>query len=277
MVVGESLSGLTDAKTKKLDFHSDEMQSEEAIAYKQLVHCQDQPGSFDQLRTTVDQQAAPRKPIISKKTRPTKTVPPAKTPTRPTGFIIEEVDDDSEDDDIVPLTKPDSDPEDSDEDPTLITRNKPKPPVYVRQLIVYLRDTENYDYQNLGLTAAPSLIRRKANHGTELKEHAEELASILVGLQDKFELNDFHDLRLQSMLALLVGQPTVMGPWFGRTFFQGDYSISQRASVLTVLGLSAREIARFEESAYGPTSAFPSKKLPERVERMYLLSSRVWV
>ena len=72
------------------------------------------------------------------------------------------------------------------------------------------------------------------------------------------------------MVALVVAQPQVMGPWFCRTFFEGDYSLSQRGSVLTVLGLSAREIAGFEISEYTSATAFPSKTLPERVEQLYL-------
>ncbi|KKY34113.1 putative telomere length regulation protein [Diaporthe ampelina] len=185
--------------------------------------------------------------------------------------IIEEVDSDEEDDDdIVPLTKPADDEVDSDDDPETVRRDKPKAPVYIRNLITYLRDTEGYDHQKLALTTAPTLIRRKANFGTEVKEHAEELASLLVGIQDKFDIENFYDLKLQGMIAILVAQPQMMGPWFARTFFGGDYSVAQRASVLTVMGLSAREISGHANSEYTAAASFPSQTLPEKMKRLYV-------
>ncbi|KAI0596625.1 telomere length regulation protein-domain-containing protein [Biscogniauxia sp. FL1348] len=271
MVVGEALSGLVHGNEMKLDFKMDEMDTEEARWYKSLVHVSDKIGSLDILRAsfappTIEEAPQIRTPAKKHAPRP-RNVPPK------TGFIIEEVDDDVDmvDADLVPYAKPDSDPEDSDDDPTLINRDKPKAPVYIRDLIDYLRDTESYDKQKLALKTAPTLIRRKANYGTEVSSHAEELATILVGLQDKYDLEDFQDLRLQAMVAIVVAQPKKMGPWFAKTFFDGDYSLGQRASVLIVLGLSGRELAGFETSEYATAAQFPSKKLPSKVEKHYAL------
>ncbi|KAI0135324.1 telomere length regulation protein-domain-containing protein [Daldinia grandis] len=272
MVVGEALSGLVHGKEVKLDFKMDEMDTEEAKWYKSLVQMSDKPGPLDPLRET---DILPKPSNAPKITKP--SVAPAQRAGKPplqSGFIIEEIqDDEDEDPDLVPYVKPDSDAEDSDDDPTLINRDKPKAPVYVRDLITYFRDLENYDRQKLALTTAPTLIRKKANYGTEVSSHAEELATLLVGLQDKYELDNFDDLRLQGMIAIVVAQPKKMGQWFAKTFFDGDYSLSQRASVLMVLGLSGREIAGFEVSEYGSTTQFPSKMLPAKVERYYAASS----
>ncbi|KAI1178779.1 telomere length regulation protein-domain-containing protein [Nemania sp. FL0916] len=273
MVVGETLSGLVHVKDSKLDFKMEEMATDEAQWYKSLVHLSDKPGPLDLLKSSLPlaQAKAPSKPARpAKKQRP--SPPPRNKAPMKTGFIIEEVEDDEdqEDPDLVPYAKPDSDAEDSDDDPTLINRNKPKSPVYIRDLIEYLRDTENYDKQKIALTTAPVLIRRKANYGTEVLSHAIDLASLLVGLQDKFDLEDFHNLRLQSMVAVVVAQPQKMAPWFAKTFFDGDYSLSQRASVLIVLGLSGREIAGFDVSEYTEAAHFPSKSLPAKVEKYYI-------
>ncbi|GAW14303.1 hypothetical protein ANO14919_037040 [Xylariales sp. No.14919] len=274
MTVGEALSGLVHAKDTKLDFKMEEMATEEADWYKSLVYVSDRAGPLDPLRTSIP----PSQPRSSNKpARPAKR----QTPPRPrnipakSGFVIEEVEDDGEQDDpdLVPYAKPDSDAEESDDDPTLINRNKPKAPVYIRDLMTYLRDTENYDKQKLALTTAPTLIRRKANYGTEVASHVEDLASLLIGLQDKFDLENFYSLRLQGMVAVVVAQPKKMAPWFAKTFFDGDYSLSQRASILIVLGLSGREIAGFEVSEYAATAHFPSKILPNKVEKYYLQPS----
>lgn len=268
MVVGEAITGLYEKGDKKLDFHQEETKGEEGRWLKGLTTVDDKPGPLEALRKKQVVQEARSKPAALPQPKPQRTGP-TRAPTQ--GFIIEEVDDDeSEDDDLVTYAKPDSDEEDSDDDATLVQRNKPKAPVYIRDLIRYLRDSDNYDHQKLALNTAPSLIRRKGNFGTEVKEHADELAGLLIGLQDKFEIENFNDLRLQSMIALVVTQPEVMGQWFAKTFFNGDYSVSQRAAVLAVLGIGARELAGFETSQYTEASKFPSKTLPEKIERLFI-------
>lgn len=270
MIVGEALSQLVHEGDKRLDFKMKETKSEEALWYKSLVDVSDVVGPVDPLIS--DQKKEPRKriPVAKQSLKPKSAAKPSAAVSKAKAIIEEVESSEDEDDDIIPLNKPDEDEEDSDDDPETIRRDKPKAPVYVRDLITYLRDTENYDRQKLALTTAPVLIRRKANFGTEVKEHAEELASLLVGLQDKFEIEEFYDLKLQGMIALVVAQPQKMGQWFAKTFFDGDYSISQRSAVLTVLGLSARELAGFDTSEYAAACSFPSKTLPERVEQLYI-------
>jgi telomere length regulation protein len=275
MVVGEALSSLSDKGDKQMDFKMEDTKGTEGLWYKSLLQVEDRPGSLEPLKSGSSVAKTTLKPK-SKPARPAKQV---RTSTSSKIIAIEEVDDSDEDekDGLRPYAKPDSDAEDSDEDPTLIQRNKPTAPVYIRDLITYLRNTESYDHQRLAVTTAPSLIRRKATFGTEVSSHAEELATLLVGLQDKYEIENFQDLRLQAMISLVVGQPTMMGPWFAKTFFDGDYSVSQRASVLTVLGLSARELGGFSSEDASVTkskpstqaTSFPSKALPSKMHAMY--------
>ena len=151
---------------------------------------------------------------------------------------------------------------------------------YIHELIASLHDTENFDRQKLALSTASSLIRRKASFGTEVSDHVEELATLLVGLTDKYEMQNFQGMRLQGMIAVLVAQPLKMGQWFSRTFFNGDYSISQRASILTTLGLGARELAGLQKEDAALTGAdavpkdpFPSKKLPDKLEKIWALEA----
>ena len=265
MVVGEALSSIVDKADKKLNFKMEETDLGEGKWYKSLVGVSDQVGTLDPLlKPQVDT------PVPKKRHLAAPTVKPSPRP-RQRGFIIEELSDEElSEDEVTAYGKPESDDEDSDEDATLVRRDKPKAPVYIRDLIRYLRDTENYDHQKLALMTAPTLVRRKANYGKEVAEHAIELASLLIGLQDKYETENFDDLKLQGMIAIVVAQPQMMGTWFSKTFFDGDYSVSQRASVLIVLGLSARELAGFETSEYAAAASFPSKTLPEQVERLFI-------
>ncbi|KAI1031801.1 hypothetical protein LB504_000726 [Fusarium proliferatum] len=273
LVVGESLSALIDDKKQRLDFKMEQTETEEAQQLKNLTKVSDPVGPidpilFDHAIETVPQKRKPSTPSEALQKKAKQKKKPVVTEAKPKA-IIEEIDSSEEDDDLAPYSK-DSDPEDSDDDATLVQRNKPKPPVYIRDLISYFRDSESYDKQLLALQTAPILIRRKANYGTEVSFHADELAGLLVGIQDKFEIENFDDLRLHSMLALVVSQPKTMAPWFARTFFEGDYSLHQRTSILVTLGLSARELAGFEVSQYQSAAAFPSKRLPEKMEQLYI-------
>ena len=151
---------------------------------------------------------------------------------------------------------------------------------YIRDLIAGLRDTENFDRHKLALTHASDLIRRKAGFGSEVLEHIEELATLLVGLGDKYNMDDFQQMRLRGMIAVLVAQPLKMGQWLSRTFFNGDYSMGQRATVLTTLGLGARELAGLgkEDSsltgANGSLGHFPSKLLPDKLHQIYAIEAK---
>lgn len=147
---------------------------------------------------------------------------------------------------------------------------------YIRDLVAGLRDTENFDRYKLAISTAPSLIRRKANFGSEVTEHIEDLASLLVALSDKYDMDKFQEMRLQGMVAVIIAQPVQMGQWLSRTFFNGDYSIGQRASVLTALGLGARELAGFQKEDAAilgvdplPETSFPSQKLPEKLHKAF--------
>ncbi|KAF4587724.1 DNA replication checkpoint protein tel2 [Ophiocordyceps camponoti-floridani] len=274
MVVGESLSALSEGKAKKLDFHMEEMETEEADWLKGLCRTEDDVGSFDSLTSSapsipstllVPSTASTTMPYRQATSRRKPKQPPPTTDTPPPKALIEEINSSGDEDDLAPYPKG-SDPEDSDDDATLVQRNKPRPPVYVRDLVAYLRDTEDYDKQKLALHSAADLISRKANHGSEVSAHADELAGLLVGLQDKFELDDFIQRKQKAMIALIVAQPKAMAPWFARTFFDGDFSLSQRTAILVALGMAARELAGQQT----PPSKFPSKRLPERIEQLFL-------
>ena len=93
-------------------------------------------------------------------------------------------------------------------------------------------------------------------------------------------MDDFQQMRLQGMIAVLIADPLKMGQWFSRTFYNGDYSMGQRASVLTVLGLGARELAGLGKEDATLTgadasteSSFPSKRLPDKLHKIYALEA----
>ncbi|PHH81746.1 hypothetical protein CDD82_7964 [Ophiocordyceps australis] len=273
IVVGEALSALADNKAGKLDFDMDECKTDEAEWLKGLTTTCDTIKPYTSLfAASGTSQHISSSPSVSP-SRPASTRPESKPPRpkdAPPRAIIEEIhSSDDDDQELTPYAK-DSDREDSDQDATLVRRIKLKAPVYIRDLVAFLRDSDNYDKQKLAIETAPVLIRRKANYGTELSAHAQELAGLLVGLDDKFEVDHFVHRRQRAMVALVVSQPTTMAPCFARSFFEGDYSLSQRVSILVALGLAARELAGHQESEDQSLASFASQKLPPKIEQLYL-------
>ncbi|CAO2656729.1 Nn.00g055320.m01.CDS01 [Neocucurbitaria sp. VM-36] len=273
IAVGVAISKLTDKPDLQLVFELEGNEAEEASWYQRLTEVDDEVGSIKDLQTQTTSVTSNK----STHSRTTLASKPSKVPavTEIQGPRIVEIlsESEDEDDDLVPYQKPDSDPEDDGDDPETINRNKPTAPVYIRDLITALRDQENYDRHELGLSTAASLIRRKANFGTEVIDHLEELATILTGLQDNLELDNFAQQRQQALIAVLLAKPALMAQWFARSFFSGDYSLTQRIAMLTTLGLGARELAGVKDSTteelIPAQPCFPSKQLPPHLHKLY--------
>jgi telomere length regulation protein len=272
IAVGVAISKMVDKPELQLKFEMEGSEAMQAAWFQRLTHVSDRLGSIADLKIA-------EKTIVSanalKKLTKAATKPAKPSITEIQGPRIMEVlsDSENEDEDLITYGKPDSDPEDEDYDPTAINRNKPTAPVYIRDLIDGLRDEENYDRHALALSTAPSLIRRKANFGTEVTDHLDELATILTGLQDNSELEGFAEQRQQGLIAILLARPAQMAQWFVRSFFSGDHSLTQRIAMLTTLGLGARELAGLKdtstENLLPPAASFPSKQLPQDLHRIY--------
>ncbi|CAN9341425.1 unnamed protein product [Alternaria alternata] len=273
IAVGVAISKMVDKPELQLKFELEGAEAEEASWYQRLTEVDDRVGDITDFKTK-RHDIAPAKKVQSKpKSNP--RMPKAPAITEVQGPRVVEVMSDSEDEDadLMVYEKPDSDPEDDTDDPTAINRNKPTAPVYIRDLIAGLRDQENYDRHELALATAASLIRRKANFGTEVTDHLEELATLLTGLQDNSELEGFAQQRQQALIAVLLAKPAQMAQWFARSFFSGDYSLQQRIVMLTTLGLGARELAGMKDTSTNdlvPAKPdFPSKQLPPHLHKIY--------
>lgn len=76
-----------------------------------------------------------------------------------------------------------------------------------------------------------------------MADHLDELAAALTGIDDRFDMPDFSELRQAALIALVVTHPARAAPWCAKQYFAGDYSLAQRAMLLVALGLGARELA----------------------------------
>jgi telomere length regulation protein len=261
MVVGECFSSLVDKEAKMvMSFGTEDMETIEGKWWKSIPMIDDSIGELKDLFSTSAAVVKKRKPS-----------PPAAVPTTTTIQVInEEEEEESSDDEFTPYAPPDSDPEDApDEDATTIDRNKPSAPVYIRQLISYLHATDSYDKQALALQHGSSLIRRKTSPGSkELTTHLPELLSIFAGIDNRFDIPSFDELRTAALVSLVVAAPEQAGPWLAAHFFTGDYGLSQRATLLTAIGRGARELA-----ALDPAPTITTPMLPEKSHLAWSSSS----
>ncbi|KAK7890246.1 telomere binding protein [Exophiala xenobiotica] len=275
MVVATAMSRMVDKPGKVIDFAVEEMEGGEAQQWLDLPTVQDKVGSSDDLAkpmTITQRREATQRTPKSSRRRPVPATPPAHSAKV---MAIEELSasedssNDEDDPELRPYARPNSDPSDSEDDPTLINRNKPSAPVYISSLIKLLSATDDPSTVKLALETAPSLIRRKAGFGDELASNLLPLASSLLNLQEGMSQQDLQQLRLEALIALFVSKPNVMGPWTASVYFEADLSLSQRAALLTVLALGAREIAGIDDGLEKTATQFPSNRLPPRLESIY--------
>jgi telomere length regulation protein len=139
MMAGMTISKLIDPQDSRMTFSDESMDTPEGKWYQNLPYIEDKPSK------TLDYQFLFNKKDGVKSATPSTTSLPLRqkgaiqpkliksmkerhqAPTKALGKIVQLIEE--EDDDLVPYAKPDSDPEDDDEDPTLVNREKLRPPV----------------------------------------------------------------------------------------------------------------------------------------------------
>lgn len=138
MVVGMTVSKLIDPQDSRMTFSDESMETAEGQWYQQLPYIQDKLAEAVDCRFLFSKKDVENPTTVSATSlslRQKGAIHPKlfksmkerhQTPTKPMGKIVQLVE---EEDDLVPYAKPDSDPEDDDEDPTLVNREKLRPPV----------------------------------------------------------------------------------------------------------------------------------------------------
>ena len=132
MVVGTAMSKLIDSEDKRMVFSAEELSGSDGQWYACLTDVNDRIGSISDLKPTqIPTVKSPGK-TTQLATRNVKPSRPMKALNKSSKIIsIEEIGNDSESEveDLPTYEKPDSDPSDEDEDPTLVQRSKPTAPV----------------------------------------------------------------------------------------------------------------------------------------------------
>ncbi|CAJ0830524.1 2118_t:CDS:10 [Entrophospora sp. SA101] len=159
------------------------------------------------------------------------------------------VGDSDDEDDFEPYSMDESDFDENEEDyDTLATKPKNTlPPVYIIDLIKMLKAAEDPEKIEIAMNTAEKLIRLKTNFGTELDENANELARVLISINNTFELKEFEEKRHAALTALVVGSPKNTVLYIIKEFFEKRYSLSEKITMLSVLASGAKELAGIEQ------------------------------
>lgn len=120
------------------------------------------------------------------------------------------------------------------------TPHSVKKPVYLRDSMEGLLDQENREWFESCLQTVAKLIQTCTD---ELEDVAEELAKILLYLDDKFCLDRFVPLRQHALITLAVKSPKIVATYLTEQFYGVHLNIRQRLDILEVLALASNQLA----------------------------------
>lgn len=235
LYVGEAISDKTLVpESKRLRFNVPQANSDKAREMKALAHAVFELGDPSKLADA--QSIVARRPVSAIPT-PADVAPRE----RAGGATVKSAK-------FTAYPLPDSDEEDSDDDPSLDhSKAKRTRPLYIRGLVSMLKE-ESYEAQKTALESAPELVLRKANYGTEVKEHLQELLDTLVNMQDNFDIPNFNELRHATMVQAATVLAEQAGPHLSRLVFSNTISQQQRLLLLSAIGVAARRLAGVEQN-----------------------------
>ncbi|CAG8546693.1 345_t:CDS:10 [Paraglomus brasilianum] len=256
MVTAETLSQLTDNPDKVLDFglaSDDEFVNQLRIISKARDAFVEEANDDEDEENEENKKEEAMEEIKeeNRQTASKQIISPVNTSTHTTaksGSRIQQIPDSDDEDDFVPYPmEEESDSENSDVEFSLREKGKKiAVPVYLRDLIAYLKSHEEPNKIEIGLKHASELICKKSTFGTELDEHAIDLAAALMSIQDSYKIKDFEESRNAALVALGCGSPKIVIPYLIQYLVEKQLSIAQRFTILDVIAKCARGISGIE-------------------------------
>ncbi|CAG8572468.1 39378_t:CDS:10 [Gigaspora margarita] len=214
MITAEMLSKLTDETGNVLDFELNP-EDENVRSLRQLVEVKDGLVDLPDIENEDVEENINSQPVDSDDDDEFEPYP------------MEEESENENDDKCEPQTK----------------KKKILPPVYIIDLLSYLKSSDDPDKIEVAMNTAAKLIRDKTEFGMELDDHAVELARILINLRDTFELKEFEENRQAALTALVCGSPRITVPFIIQQFFETRYSLSDKLMILSALSSAAKELS----------------------------------
>ncbi|KAM4697742.1 telomere length regulation protein TEL2 homolog [Rhinophrynus dorsalis] len=217
MVVAESLSSRVNSDGPSLSFQYEE--DEESAELKSLLTSPS---------VCLSESAEPVREHVERS--PLKVLPPKSTPRAEEGTKSDQKSDSEldSDDDLVPY--------DMSTDTEL---KKGKAPAYIRDCIEVLL-SDDLDKLEVTMMSLATMIRTNAS---ATKEVSEELAKILLHMDDKPGVERFTELRHSALVAVTVTDPVQVSQYLTGEFYSLNYSLRQRLDILDVLASAAQDLS----------------------------------
>lgn len=133
---------------------------------------------------------------------------------------------------------------------------------YLKDLLEYLR-SDSYAQVTSALLTGPRLIKQKANFGSEVSQYANDLLQATCSMTDKFSIKNFAELRQTLLNSIIISEPS-QASRVCYMFSTGDWSLSQRQSLLVSLANAAHVLAN------GDDEVTQDDKLPDAVHRLFI-------
>ncbi|OXG77861.1 telomere length regulation protein [Cryptococcus neoformans var. grubii Br795] len=157
-------------------------------------------------------------------------------------------------------------------------KKKVKRPVYIPQLVALLKERDKPESVEMGLNWGEGLVRAKREFGTELAENAVGVTLMVLGLNDSFDIEGFEEKKQGLLNALIACAPKQVAPFLCEQYFNPQFSLQHKASILTALAIGARELAGLSVPQAPRTTRsidFPSKTLPPTLHNKYISSADI--
>ncbi|KAI7882220.1 hypothetical protein K492DRAFT_206260 [Lichtheimia hyalospora FSU 10163] len=127
-------------------------------------------------------------------------------------------------------------------------KSRARKPVYILDLINYLKDHDDPMKLEIGLKSAEDLIRQKTGYGTELEDSATILARQLMDIPESYELPDMKSRQQHAITALIVAVPDKVAGCLIDELYGRNTSIEIKLIILASIILGVRELAGWSEN-----------------------------
>jgi len=148
-------------------------------------------------------------------------------------------DEESDDDDLEPYYMEEEEEITSAQE----LKNKIKPPLYITDCISGLISEEEPNKIEVSLNTAPELI--KSCGLNDIKEFGIRLCSILLSMNNNYELDNFEENRQEALNNLIIREPSLIAPFICEQFYQRNYNLSQKFIMLNTLSTAANTLSSF--------------------------------
>lgn len=146
--------------------------------------------------------------------------------------------------------------------------NGVQPPLYLRDCISGLLSSKDPDRLEACLNALNKLVKREPG---DLKDLTVELLTILLHLEDEYNITNFYATKHEATLTIVCKCPRMASEFLCQQFFEENFTINQRLDILEIISSSATRLAKPDYDNFESHR----KQLPRPRLQQYAKNSKV--